>query len=100
MTTIHQRLYRERLTSADMAVAMVPSGAKVAMPLAAGQPPALLAALAQRARARAFESVRLYYLLCTGVAGTSVFDFELRDLIVPMSYFHSGVERALDKRRL
>jgi itaconate CoA-transferase len=100
MTTIHQRLYRERLTSADTAVAMVPSGAKVAMPLAAGQPPAVLAALAQQARARAIENVRLYYLLCTGVAGTSVFDFELRDLIVPMSYFHSGVERALDKRRL
>jgi itaconate CoA-transferase len=100
MTTIHQRLYRERLTSADTAVAMVPSGAKVAMPLAAGQPPAVLAALAQQARARAIENVRLYYLLCTGVAGTSVFDFELRDRIVPMSYFHSGVERALDKRRL
>jgi len=100
MTTIHERQYRTLLTSAETAVTMIPSGAKVAMPLAAGQPPALLAALAERARARAVEDVRLYYLLCAGVAGKSVFDFELRDLIVPMSYFHSGVERALDKRRL
>jgi itaconate CoA-transferase len=99
MTTIHRRLYRERLTSANRAVTMIPSGAKVAMPLAAGQPPALLAAFAERACAGAVENVRLYYLLCTGVAGTSVFDFELRDVIVPMSYFHGGVERALDKRR-
>ena len=100
MTTIHERQYRTLLTSAETAVTMIPSGAKVAMPLAAGQPPALLAALAERARARVVEDVRLYYLLCAGVAGKSVFDFELRDLIVPMSYFHSGVERALDKRRL
>jgi itaconate CoA-transferase len=29
-----------------------------------------------------------------------VFDFALADRLIPMSYFHGGVERALDKRRL
>ncbi|MGZ9723588.1 acetyl-CoA hydrolase/transferase family protein [Rhizobium miluonense] len=100
MTSIHQTLYRERLRPAREAVALIPSGAKIAMPIAAGQPPGILAALAERARAHAVENIRLYYLLCTGVAGASVFDFDLRHRIIPISYFHGGVERALDKRRL
>ncbi|MGV1793311.1 acetyl-CoA hydrolase/transferase family protein [Rhizobium sp. A37_96] len=100
MATTHQTLYRERLRSAHEAVALIPSGAKIAMPIAAGQPPAVLAALAERARAGSVRDLRLYYLLCTGIAGTSVFDFDLRDRIIPMSYFHGGVERALDKRRM
>lgn len=99
MTGTHQMLYRERLRSAKEAVDLIPSGAKVAMPIAAGQPPAILAALAERARAGAIDNLRLHYLLCTGVAGTSVFDFDLCDQIIPISYFHGGVERALDKRR-
>lgn len=99
MTARHQMLYRERLRSPKEAVDLIPSGAKVAMPIAAGQPPAILAALAERARVGAIDNLRLYYLLCTGVAGTSVFDFDLCNQITPISYFHGGVERALDKRR-
>ncbi len=99
MAAIHQMQYRERLRSAHEAVALIPSGAKVTMPIAAGQPPAILAALAERARAGAVDNIRLYYLLCTGIAGTSVFDFDLRDRITPMSYFHGAVDRALDKKR-
>ncbi|PZU11736.1 acetyl-CoA hydrolase/transferase C-terminal domain-containing protein [Sphingomonas sp.] len=100
MPVDHRGLYRERLRTAEQAAALIPSGAKVAMALGAGQPPAILAALAGRARAGAVAEVRLYYLLCTGIAGGSVFDFDLADRLIPMSYFHGGVERALDKRRL
>lgn len=96
----HQRLYRERVRSADDAAALIPSGAKVTMPIAAGQPPAILAALAQRARNGTVEDIRLYYLLSTGIAGNSVFDFDLSDRLIPMSYFHSSVERTLDNQRL
>ncbi|MET0363351.1 MAG: acetyl-CoA hydrolase/transferase C-terminal domain-containing protein [Sphingobium sp.] len=98
--TDHQQLYRERLRSAQDAAALIPSGAKVTMALGAGQPPAILAALADRARAGDIADVRFYYLLCTGIAGGSIFDFNLTDRLIPMSYFHSGVERALDKRRM
>lgn len=96
--TDYARLYRERLCLAADAAALIPSNAKVTMGLAAGQPPAILAALAERAREGAVTDVRFYYLLCTGIAGGSVFDFDLRDRLIPMSYFHGGVERALDKR--
>lgn len=95
----HQQLYRERLRSAAEAAALIPSGAKVAMALGAGQPPAILSALAGRARSGAVQDVRIHYLLCTGIAGASVFDAELNERLIPMSYFHSNVERTLDRMR-
>lgn len=98
--TVHATIYRERLCSPNEAAALIPSGAKVTMALGAGQPPAILAALAERARAGAVADVRFYYLLCTGIAGGSIFDFDLKDRLVPMSYFHGAVERALDKRHM
>jgi itaconate CoA-transferase len=97
--TVLQKNYAERLVTAQQAAALIPSGAKVALALGAGQPPALLAALADRARAHDIDNVRLYYLLSTGVAGASVLDYDLYDRLTPISYFHGGVERGLDKRR-
>lgn len=94
-----QKLYAERLVTAQEAVALIPSGAKVAMALGAGQPPAILSALADRARAHDIDNVRLYYMLSTGVAGGSVLDYDLYDRLTPISYFHGGIERALDKQR-
>lgn len=94
-----QKAYDERLLSAEQAAGLIASGAKVALALGAGQPPALLAALAERARRGEVENVRLHYLLCTGVAGSTVLDYDLTDRLIPFSYFHGGVERALDKRR-
>lgn len=99
MNAAHRQRYRACQRTAVDAAALIPSGAKVAMALGAGQPPAILAALAQAARAGTVRDVHIYYLLCTGIAGTSVFDFDLHDRLVPMSYFHGGVERALDLRR-
>lgn len=95
----YREQYRHKLHAPQAAAALIPSGASVAMALGAGQPPALLAALAERARHGQIEDIRIHYLLCTGIAGASVFDFALRDRLIPMSYFHSGVERALDTRR-
>ena len=91
--------YRNKTCTAAQAAAQIPAGAKVVMPVAGGIPPALLAALADRARAGALADVRFYYLLCTGIAGQTVFDFDLADRITPVSYFHGAVERGLDKRR-
>lgn len=94
-----QKYYKEKLYTPSQAAALVPNGAKIAMAVGAGQPSSILAALAQRARAGEVSDVRFYYLLCTSIAGQSVFDIELADRLIPMSYFHSGVERALDKTR-
>lgn len=91
--------YRARLVSPEQAAGMIPDGAKVAMSIGAGTPPRLLQALADRARAGAARDIRFYYMLIGAIAGRTIFDPELTDRLVPMSYFHSGVERALDKAR-
>ncbi|WP_230279324.1 acetyl-CoA hydrolase/transferase family protein [Croceicoccus sp. Ery15] len=95
-----QQLYSQKRVCADDAAARIASGARIAMPIGCGQPPAILNALANRARAGGSDvicDVRFYYLLCTGIAGQTIFDFDLRAQFVPMSYFHGGVERALDR---
>jgi itaconate CoA-transferase len=80
------------------AVALIPSGAKVAMALGVGQPPAILNALAARAEAGQVDDLRLYYLLSTAIAGDTVLRYELMDRIHPYSLFHSAIERRLDAR--
>jgi itaconate CoA-transferase len=91
-------LYQQRLTTAAEAVALIPSGARVAMGLGFGQPPALLAALADRARAGEVDGIRLYYLLSTGIAADTVLKDDLMGAIRPVSLFHSAIERGLEAR--
>ncbi|WP_426027050.1 acetyl-CoA hydrolase/transferase family protein [Brevundimonas sp. TWP2-3-4b2] len=93
-----QTLYQQRLMSAAEAVALIPSSARVAMGLGFSQPPAILAALADRARAGQVTDVGLYYLLSTGIAGQTVLKDELMGRIRPMSLFHSAIERGLEAR--
>ncbi|MDP2764299.1 MAG: acetyl-CoA hydrolase/transferase C-terminal domain-containing protein [Brevundimonas sp.] len=91
-------LYQQRLMSAAEAAALIPTGARVAMGLGFSQPPAILAALADRARAQQVDDVSLYYLLSTGIAGQTVLVDDLMGRIRPMSLFHSAIERGLEAR--
>lgn len=95
----HAQAYRDRLSTPADAVARIPCGAKIAMALGAGAPPTILGAIADSARAGQLTDVRIYYLLSTAIAGRSVFAPDLDEKIRPMSFFHAGVERALDKSR-
>jgi itaconate CoA-transferase len=88
-------LYRARRLSAAEAAALIAPGAKVAVGLGVAQPPALLQALAERARSGAVADVSLYYLLSTPPAAPAL-RTELRDRIRPVSLFHSAIERGLD----
>ena len=88
--------YRDRLVSAETAVATIPNGARICMALGVAQPLALLDALARRAAAGGIEGAALYYLLSTATAGQSVLRRDLNHRLRPMSLFHSAVERALD----
>lgn len=96
--TAFEDLYRRSLTTAEAAAALIPSGARVSMGLGAGQPPALLKALAERAEAGAVQDVSLYYLLSTAIAAETVLRYELLDRIRPYSLFHGAVERRLEAR--
>ena len=55
-----QDIYRSKVRSAADAVALIPSGTKMAMGMAMAEPPALLEALANRARGGGVEGLKLY----------------------------------------
>jgi itaconate CoA-transferase len=90
--------YRSKCISAEAAAARIPSRAQVAMGMAVGAPPALLAALATRVEARAIEELKLWYFHSPAYAGETILRYDLLDRVRPHCMFLSGVERALIKR--
>jgi itaconate CoA-transferase len=87
--------YRSRLTTAAAAVAQVPSGANIAMGMAAAEPPALLKALADRVEAGSLADLKLWYFHSLPHAATTLLRYELLDRVRPHCMFLSPVERAL-----
>lgn len=90
--------YHSRLMSADTAVQGIASGAHVAMGMAIGQPPALLAALAARVEAGGLEDLHLWYFHSMPQAGETVLRYELLDRVRAHCMFMTGIERALAAR--
>src|SRR5471032_1311805 len=62
-----QSLYQSRLTTPEAAVATISSGTNLAIGMAMAEPPALLAALAARAKAGQVEALKAYYYESTSV---------------------------------
>lgn len=91
-------LYVEKLTTPDDAVSGIPSGSRLSMGMYAGEPPALLNALAQRAERGEVGDLRVYYYETAKIAGETILRYELNDRIKPYSMFVTGVERALIRR--
>lgn len=88
-------LYAEKLTTPDEAVCVIPSGSRLSMGMYAGEPPALLNALAKRAERGEVDDLRVYYYETAKIAGDTILRYELNDRIKPYSMFITGVERAL-----
>src|SRR5271156_169856 len=91
-------LYRSKLTTADRAVAPIPSGSKLSIGMAMTEPPALLKALADRAEAGVIEDLKVYYFEATSIVGKTILRYELNDRIRPYCMFITATERALIKR--
>lgn len=91
-------LYRSKLTTPDLAVSRIASHQNVSMGMATSEPPALLKALADRARAGELEDLRLYYFESMKHAAETVLHYDIIDRIKPVCMFMSGVERALIKK--
>jgi itaconate CoA-transferase len=92
------KLYAAKLTTADQAVAAIPSGSRLSMGMAVAEPPALLAALADRAEAGQVADLSLYYFESMSTAGKTVLRYELNERIKPYCMFVTNTERALIKR--
>jgi itaconate CoA-transferase len=91
-------VYQSKLTTPEQAVASIPSGSNFSMGMAMAEPPALLRALADRAKAGQIEGLKVYYFEATRIAGETILRYELNDRIRPYCMFIAATERALIKR--
>jgi itaconate CoA-transferase len=94
MSAIPER-YRSKVRTAAEAVAMIPDGAFVVQGDAVGEPPALLEAVAARARAGGFTKVTMTSLLPLGASARTIFQPDVRSVIEWRSIFASGADRGM-----
>lgn len=87
--------YRAKLRPADEAVAMIPDGAFVVQGNAVGEPPALLDAVAKRARAGGLSRLTMTSLLPLEASARSILAPDVRSVIQWRSIFASGADRTL-----
>ena len=92
--------YKSKLMTAEAAATLIPSGTTMAMGMAMAEPPAILGALADRARTGGVEKLKLYYFEATSIAGTTVLDYALVDRIEPYCMFMTKADRDTVKRGL
>ncbi|MCC6767340.1 MAG: acetyl-CoA hydrolase/transferase family protein [Deltaproteobacteria bacterium] len=86
--------YRAKLSSAADAAARIPDGAFVVQGNAVGEPPALLTAIAARARAGGLTRLEMTSLLPLAASAGSTLAPDLRGVIHWRSIFASGADRA------
>ncbi|OGV73465.1 MAG: 4-hydroxybutyrate CoA-transferase [Lentisphaerae bacterium RIFOXYB12_FULL_65_16] len=89
----HDAAYRRKLATAEKAVRRIRDGATIVHGLAAAEPPALLGAIADRARAGTLKDLKVYSLLPMSHAAKTVLSADLSDCIQPYSWFVSGSDR-------
>ncbi len=87
--------YREKLTTPAKAVERIADRALVVQGNAAGEPPALLAAVADRARSGGFTELRMTSLLPAAASAATILADDLHGIIHWESIFASGADRAL-----
>ena len=87
--------YQRKCTSAEKALKPIPAGCTIVHGMAAGEPPALLGAVADRARNGGFKKVSIFTLLPMAHASSTVLDPALSDVIYPYSWFVSASDRNL-----
>lgn len=90
-----EEVYASKRRDAAAAVALIPDGAHIVQGMAAGQPPALLEALAARARAGNVTALTLTALLPMAATARTVLAPDLRDVIRWNSLFASSADREL-----
>ncbi len=96
----YQSEYKSRLTTAADAIEPIANGETIVYGMSVSQPPALLAALADRARDDKLHGIRLYSFLPLKHALDTVLDPYLADCIQNLSWFVGGADRNLIKTGL
>lgn len=90
-----QQLYEERRRSAAEAAALIPDHSLIVQGMCVGEPPALLEAIADRARAGSLTDVRMTALLPMAHSKRTILADDLRHVIHWESLFAGGADRPL-----
>lgn len=90
--------YRQRLTTAAEAMSHVPNDSVLALGLSPSQPPALLRALADRAKAKNIDGIRVYYSVSGRHLRNTILRFEYLRRFEPHCLFFGATERELAAR--
>ena len=80
------------------AIQLISKKGNIAFGMAVSQPPALLTALAHRAKNKGFDELCVYYLHAEEPANNSILQYELMDIIKPHPGFLGPKERELMKQ--
>jgi itaconate CoA-transferase len=91
-------LYRRKLTTPEEALHGLPRRSVILLGFFAAQPPSLVQALANGARAGSFDELRIYYMHPTPHTAETLLRLELMDVIKPHPFYMGPGERALTKQ--
>jgi itaconate CoA-transferase len=89
--------YRRKLTTPEKAVAPIAAGSSVVVAFGISAPPALLGAIAARARAGALADLRTYYMFPVQHLAETILAPDVAPLVNPRSFFENAFDRALGK---
>ena len=95
--SIYGSQYRQKLTTAQKAVERIEDGSTIVHGLTIAEPPALLAAIADRARSGDLKNISIFSLFPLQHAAKTVLAPDLSDCIQAYSWFVSASDRALVK---
>ena len=98
MTNDYLSTYKAKLCSPLDALADQKSNENISMGMALGEPPALLAALAEKLEAGGLSGLKLWYFHSMPEAAQTVLRYDLMDRITPHCMFMGPIERELMKR--
>jgi itaconate CoA-transferase len=86
--------YKRKLVTPEQAVAAIPHGASLVVAFGVAAPPALLAALAARARAGDLRDLRTYYMFPVQHTADTILAPDVAPHLGPCSLFESSFDRA------
>lgn len=95
---MYHALYKKKLTTPDQAVELIGNRCNISFGMAVSQPPALLKAIADRARNKGFDELKVYYMHAETPANETILEYDLMDVIKPYPAFLGKKERALVKQ--
>jgi itaconate CoA-transferase len=92
---MYEAEYKSKLMLPADAVELIPSRGTLSMGMAVSEPPALLTALENRAKAGKIEELRVYYSHSITAAAFTILKYEYMNVIKPHPFFPTIVERRL-----